>query len=184
MSISSNSCGRRLEEKDGRRLKIQKGGGGGGGGGGLGLVKAEIKCIMGLRCRSAQTSPIRDKSKRKSVRFKDSVDLEQVECKFSHNRNDNLYQPQAQVPSLFSPAEAFNEIFELRLEKQFELPPIEELEGIVSSQFVRLENIRWFGTAITGLIRVANLCYDKVVEMRHSYDDWTTWQDLKCTYSG
>ncbi|XP_067677579.1 glycogen-binding subunit 76A-like [Haliotis asinina] len=52
----------------------------------------------------------------------------------------------------------------------------------VLAQKVCLENAVIEGVTITGVIRVANIAFDKTVQVRYSTDRWTTFHDIDASY--
>ncbi|XP_046560704.1 glycogen-binding subunit 76A-like [Haliotis rubra] len=52
----------------------------------------------------------------------------------------------------------------------------------VLAQKVYLENAVMEGVTITGVIRVANIAFDKTVQVRYSTDRWTTFHDIAASY--
>ncbi|KHN88522.1 Protein phosphatase 1 regulatory subunit 3D [Toxocara canis] len=136
-----------------------------------------------LRSKSERSSPTRRGAKnKKNVRFLDCVDLEQAQYQFgasSSGECDVVCDTRQAATS-----EVYNPPPELQLEKQFWLPTEDELRWLTSSLCVHLESVRWFGRAITGVVRVANIQFEKKVEIRYTYDDWATSHITNGSYSG
>ncbi|XP_020619098.1 protein phosphatase 1 regulatory subunit 3B-B-like [Orbicella faveolata] len=59
---------------------------------------------------------------------------------------------------------------------------VESFTKRVYSQNVCLENIVCENFAVTGVIRVTNLCYSKEVTVRFTLDSWKTYQDIWADY--
>lgn len=130
-----------------------------------------------LRCKSERSSPTRGKNK-KNVRFEDCVDLEQAEYAISTD-NDRR-----QCTAYTVTGEVYNPTPQLQLEKQFWLPNLDELQWLTSSQCVQLESVRWYGRAITGVVRVANIEFEKKVQIRYTFDDWASTFRTTGAFSG
>ncbi|VDK41786.1 unnamed protein product [Anisakis simplex] len=137
-----------------------------------------------LRSKSERSSPTRKGAKnKKNVRFLDYVDLEQTQYhQFGESSGEcNVVYDERQT----STCEVYNPrpssfVFSFF----FWLPTEDELRWLISSQCVHLESIRWFGRAITGVVRVSNIEFEKKVEIKYTYDDWATSNITTGSYSG
>ncbi|CAG9535450.1 unnamed protein product [Cercopithifilaria johnstoni] len=130
-----------------------------------------------LRCKSEHSSPKQQQRIKKSVRFSDCIDLEQAE--YAINTQAEKYNEKCthQTDGSYSFAS------ELQLQKYFCLPTENELRWLVGEQCVHLESVRWFGRAITGMVRVKNLDYEKKIEILYTFNDWTTSHTVKGAYA-
>ncbi|VDN51059.1 unnamed protein product [Dracunculus medinensis] len=122
-----------------------------------------------LRSKSERSSPTRKSSYvKKIVRFSDLEQAEYVSAQTSARENIcNDGNPASEA-----------------LCKFFWLPNENELRWLTSERYVHLESVRWFGRAITGVVRVKNVAYEKKVEIKYTYDDWKTFQSTYGAYSG
>ncbi|VBB26313.1 unnamed protein product [Acanthocheilonema viteae] len=132
-----------------------------------------------LRCKSEHASPTQRQRIKKNVRFSDCIDLEQAEYAINTQaeRYNAEYTDRAITDGSYSSA------LELQLQKYFWLPIESELRWLVGEKCVHLESVRWFGRAITGMVRVKNLDYEKKVEILYTFNDWTTLHTVKGTYT-
>uniref|UniRef100_A0A915PMC6 CBM21 domain-containing protein n=1 Tax=Setaria digitata TaxID=48799 RepID=A0A915PMC6_9BILA len=126
-----------------------------------------------LRCKSERTSPTHRRQIKKNVRFSDCIDLEEAEYVFNE---DEMYPYERVING------PYNSASELQLQKYFWLPTEDELRWLVGEQCVHLESVRWFGRAITGVVRVKNLNYEKKIEILYTFDDWATSHTVKGAY--
>lgn len=134
-----------------------------------------------LQCKSERTSPTQRRKIKKNVRFSDCIDLEQAEYAINLRTEANVENYAYQTMMINGGPYSF--VTELQLQKYFWLPTERELEWLVGEQCVHLENVRWFGRVITGIVRVKNLGYEKEVVILYTYDDWATSHTVKAAYS-
>ncbi|VDK67170.1 unnamed protein product [Litomosoides sigmodontis] len=56
---------------------------------------------------------------------------------------------------------------ELQLQKCFWLPTGDELRWLVNAKCIHLKSARWFGRAITGIVWVKNLIYERQINIAY-----------------
>lgn len=132
-----------------------------------------------LRSKSERTSPTQRRRIKKNVRFSDCFDLEQAEYAI----NTQAEKGSEKCTHLTVSNGPCSSASELQLQKYFWLPTENELRWLVGEQCVHLESVRWFGRAITGVVRVKNLGYEKKIEILYTFDDWTTSYTVKGAYT-
>uniref|UniRef100_A0A0R3RPQ3 CBM21 domain-containing protein n=1 Tax=Elaeophora elaphi TaxID=1147741 RepID=A0A0R3RPQ3_9BILA len=131
-----------------------------------------------LRCKSERASPTQKRRIKKNVRFSDCIDLEQAE--YAINAQAEKHKEEYAHQTVINGS--YNSATESQLQKYFWLPTEGELRWLVGEQNVHLESVRWFGRAITGMVRVKNLDYEKKIEILYTFDDWTTSYTVKGAY--
>ncbi|OZC12449.1 hypothetical protein X798_00080 [Onchocerca flexuosa] len=111
-----------------------------------------------LRSKSDARTPTRRQEIKKNVRFSDCIDLEQLEYAINTQveRHDE-YTYETVING------SYRYVSRLQLQRHFWLPEENELICLVDEKCVHLESVRWFGRAITGVVRVKNLAYEKNV---------------------
>ncbi|MFH4974017.1 hypothetical protein AB6A40_000726 [Gnathostoma spinigerum] len=136
-----------------------------------------------LRCRSERCSPNRhsEVKNKKNVRFREYVDLEEFEISSKATTSKEDFRSSRSIRLNHNEEDSSSD---LHLIKDFWLPNIHELQWLTACQKVHLESVRWFGRAITGVVRVANLSFEKKIEIKYSFDGWNTMFSNKASYSG
>ncbi|MCP9260314.1 hypothetical protein DINM_003679 [Dirofilaria immitis] len=123
-----------------------------------------------LRCKSEHVSPRQRRQIKKNVRFSDCIDLEQAE--YAINTQAEKYNEEYTYQTVINGP--YSSASELQLQKYFWLPLENELKWLVGEQCVHLETVRWFGRAITGVVRI---------EILYTFDDWTTSHIIRGAYT-
>uniref|UniRef100_A0A8R1TL71 CBM21 domain-containing protein n=1 Tax=Onchocerca volvulus TaxID=6282 RepID=A0A8R1TL71_ONCVO len=131
-----------------------------------------------LRSKSDATTPRQRRKIKKNVRFSDCTDLEQLEYAINTQaeRHDK-YTYETVING------SYRYTSRLQLQRHFWLPQENELICLVDEKCVHLESVRWFGRAITGVVRVKNLAYEKNIEILYTFDNWTTSCTVRGTYT-
>ncbi len=64
----------------------------------------------------------------------------------------------------------------------FTLPTGYNTEKLLRSQQVCLESLMVSDLSVTGVVRVMNLAFHKLVHIRYSLDDWKSWSEIRACY--
>lgn len=118
--------------------------------------------------RSPSLSTLQSGNKpKKSVRFRDSGSLEDVRL---------FLKSEMPIACQSDPTCSIKYVYHLR---HLNWPSVRHHEGGLA---VRVENIQFDASHLIGTCQVANLAYEKKVNIRYSFDDWSTCHQVQADY--
>uniref|UniRef100_A0A914V6E5 CBM21 domain-containing protein n=1 Tax=Plectus sambesii TaxID=2011161 RepID=A0A914V6E5_9BILA len=68
------------------------------------------------------------------------------------------------------------------LVKRFNLPNSYNIPKLVDAKKVCLESLTILDLSLTGVIRVANVAFEKQVHVRYTLDGWATWTEVRASF--
>lgn len=137
-----------------------------------------------LRLQEAPSST--DLARKKSVRFADIIGCDLQSVKLILNKDEPPVLPRAALRDLVKGIEEANRTEGTRyICASFTEPGLaSDFLERVETRKIALERclVDDHDRTVTGLIRVANLCFNKVVMVRYSLNNWVTFNDIAASY--
>lgn len=137
-----------------------------------------------LRSQEAPSSA--DMVRKKSVRFADFIGRDLQSVRHILNKDDPPVLPRAALRDLVKGIEEANRTEGMRyICASFTQPGLaSDFLERVETRKIALERclVDDHDRTVTGLIRVANLCFNKVVIVRYSLNSWVTFNDIAASY--
>jgi len=135
--------------------------------------------------KSGKTPPIGSPRCKKEVRFADALGLDLESVRQILNSNDPPIIPASATKHLHLPSDMDDFLFCRRrlLHACFAQPgDSPTFLSRVTERRVALQSCVVTANAVNGIIRVANIAYEKRVSVRFSLDGWQTFTDIPATY--
>ncbi|XP_062605301.1 glycogen-binding subunit 76A-like [Saccostrea cucullata] len=145
------------------------------------IDKAELRKSSSLK---AKKTPPGTPSRKKMVRFADALGLDLEDVRHVLNAENPPKIPASAMADLKVGVETERKDFGKRfLHACFQQPGASEnfLQKVLA-QKVCLENAIVTDLTITGVVRVANIGFHKVVRVRYTYNAWVSYHDIMASY--
>uniref|UniRef100_A0A9J8DIF1 Protein phosphatase 1 regulatory subunit n=1 Tax=Cyprinus carpio carpio TaxID=630221 RepID=A0A9J8DIF1_CYPCA len=136
---------------------------------------------------SPSTGLIKAKSSRreKRVAFADAKGLSLITVRLFSEKEDKISREPVKIPRLKKlgcAKETVNNTSRLRLGFEQPCGDFQAFRSRIQERMVALESCKVTRCAILGTVRVKNVCFEKAVQIRITFDAWRSYQDVACRY--
>lgn len=135
---------------------------------------------------SPSTGLITAKSDRgeKRVAFADAKGLSLITVRLFSEKEDKIPCEPVKIPRLkkLGCAKTVNNTSRLRLGFEQPCGDFQAFRSRLQDHMVALESCNVTRCSILGTVRVKNVCFEKAVQIRITFDAWRSYQDVACSY--
>lgn len=136
---------------------------------------------------SPSTGLITAKSSRreKRVAFADAKGLSLITVRLFSEKEDKIPREPVKIPRLKKlgcTKETVNKALKLKLGFEQPCRDFQAFRSRLQDHMVVLESCNVTRCSILGTVRVKNVCFEKVVQIRITFDTWRSYKDVPCTY--
>lgn len=128
----------------------------------------------------------KNRPREKRVAFADAKGLSLITVRLFSEKEDKIPREPLKTPRLKKKLGSATETVHNapRLKLGFEQPcrDFQAFRSRLQDQMVVLESCHVTGCSIFGTVRVKNVCFEKAVQIRITFDTWRSHQDVPCTY--
>ncbi|XP_043102797.1 protein phosphatase 1 regulatory subunit 3C-B-like [Puntigrus tetrazona] len=121
----------------------------------------------------------------KRVAFADAKGLSLITVRLFSEKEDRTPREPLRTPRpkrLGGPEDTVNEAARLRLGFEQPCADFQAFRSRLRERMVALESCNVTRCAILGTVRVKNVCFEKAVHIRVTFDAWRSYRDVPCSY--